>query len=157
MAEPSGPVPSSPPSPFDPAAPFEPISPSASPKGSGCAKAAVVGCLGLLVALGVVMVLAVTQAPKLLSWLFDQTQAQLETRYAGDVTPADRERVRAAFGAAGKAVDEKRMDPVALQKVQTQLMEVMSSQGPVHREQAVRLAAALEELAASKPPQGGGG
>jgi hypothetical protein len=153
MAEPSDVPPGS----SSPPSPFEPITPGREGKGSGCAKVAVIGCLGLLVVLGIVMVILVTQAPRIMRWVFDNTAAQLEARYAADVTPADRERVRAAFAAAGKAVDEKRMDPVAMQKVQSQIMELMSSQGPVDHEQAVRLAEALEELAASKPPQGGGG
>ncbi len=140
-----------------PPAPFAPITPGREAQGSGCAKLAVIGCLGLLVVLGIGMVVLVTQAPKLMRWVFDTTAAQLESRYAADVTPADRERVRAAFTAAGKAVDEKRMDPVAMQKVQSQIMELMASQGQVDREHALRLAEALEELAASKPPQGGGG
>jgi hypothetical protein len=152
MSEPSG----GSPSPQAPPAPFEPIAPGGNGKGSGCAKVAVAGCLGLLVVLGIGLVVAVTQAPKLMKWVFAQTQAQAEARYADDVAPEDRERVRDAFAAAGRAVDEKRVDPVAMQKVQSELMAVVRSQGPIHREQAVRLAEALEELAASKPPQGGG-
>jgi hypothetical protein len=98
----------------------------------------------------------ITQAPKLMRWVFAQTQAQAEARYADDVTDEDRERVRAAFASAGRALDEQRVDPVAMQEVQRELMAVVRGQGPIDREQAIRLAEALEKLAASKPAEGGG-
>jgi hypothetical protein len=138
-------------------APFEPLEPGRADRGSGCAKVAVIGCLGVLVALGIGMVIVFTQAPKIMRWVFENSVEQIEPRYTAEVTPADRERVRAAFTAAGKAVEEKRIDPLAMQRVQSQIMTLVRSQAPVDREQALRLAEALEELAASKPPAGGGG
>lgn len=151
MAEPSD-VPSE-----TPASPFEPITPGGDTKGSGCAKVAVVGCLGLLIVMGIALVVLITQAPRIMSWVFDATMTQLETRYAPEVTPEDRARVRAAFGAAAKAVEEKRMDPVAMQKVNQKIMDLVTAPGQVSREQALQLAEDLETLAASKPPRGGGG
>ncbi|HEX5760627.1 MAG TPA: hypothetical protein VF121_15680 [Thermoanaerobaculia bacterium] len=135
-----------------PPAPFEPGA-ARNPAGSGCAKFALVGCLGLLIALGIGLLVMVTQAPKLFGWMLDHALAQIESRYAPDVGDADKARVRAAFAAAAEAVDEKRIDPLAMQKVQTRLMDALGGQRKIERERALALAQALEELAASRPPE----
>jgi hypothetical protein len=151
MTEPEGPAPADPSQ--LPPAPFEPGAPR-NPAGSGCAKVALVGCLGLLIVLGIGLIVMVTQGPKLFGWLLDHTRTTIEARYAPDVTDADRTRVRAAFAAARKAVDEGRMDPAAMQTLQRRLMDTLGAQGPISREQALALAEALEGVGASKPPAG---
>ena len=149
MSEPDGPAPDDasqlPPAPFEPGVPRNPA-------GSGCAKVALVGCLGLLIVLGIGLIVMVTQGPKLFGWLLGYTETQIEARYAPDVTDADRARLRAAFAAASEAVEEGRMDPVAMQTLQRRLMDTVGSQGPISREQALALAEALEAVGASKPP-----
>jgi hypothetical protein len=137
-----------PPQPFNPAV--------VSRSGKGCSKPLLIGCAAVLVLLGLGMVVFVVKMPDVMSWLFKQWEAQINTQLPADVTAAEKERLHAAFAAAIHALRTQPVDPAKLKPVQlqmTQIMEMGHSQSKLTHEALARLTAALENLGGVKPPK----
>ncbi|HVT15349.1 MAG TPA: hypothetical protein VHQ90_04080 [Thermoanaerobaculia bacterium] len=140
MAEPPSP---SVPSPFDP----RPESRS----GPGCSKPLLLGCGAVLVLLGIGAVVFVVEAPTLFRKILDSMAGSLEPRLPPDLTPQERQRLHAAFAAAGRAVENKKADLRKAQAFQRKLLAVSDPQKPLTRQDVLDLIRALEDLAGQSP------
>ena len=128
----------------------------------GCGKPVMFGCAALLVLLGIGAIVFIANAARfsgwLLSWSLGNLEKQVMAGLPQDVTPAERERLRAAFGSALGAIRAGRYDPQRLPGMQSEIMEIARNQGKVTRQDVLDLTKALEDIAAGAPhpaPPGG--
>lgn len=124
------------------------------PRVGGCGKPVFVGCGIVFLLLGIAGVALVFKAKELLAWSLEKARPAVVANLAADVTPADRERFETAFAAALARIRAGKIDPVALQLVQAQLMKAVEKPGPgsVSRETFVALTEAFEKLGVAEPP-----
>ena len=117
---------------------------------------AMIGCAGLLVLLGICAIVFFLNARRfsgaLLSWSLGNLEKQIFATMPQDVTPEERERLRAAFASALATIRSGRFDPQRLPEVQSEIMQIARSQGKITREDVLDLTKALEAIAASTPP-----
>jgi hypothetical protein len=138
--------------PTPPQLPPQPFAPTPRPTSSGCGKAALVGCGVLLLLLGIGAVVFVVKAKELLGWSMRRMQEQILSRLPDDVTEAERERLERAFAAAGRKATAGEIDPVALQRLQREMVSL--TQGELTRERVLEVTATLEEIAGTTAPDG---
>lgn len=123
----------------------------AEPRMGGCGKPALIGCGVVFLLLGIAGVFLVLNAKKLLVWSLTQAKPSVLANAGPDVTPADRARFEQAFEAAVARVREGKIDPIALQAVQGQLMKAVEKPG-VPRATFLALTEAFEKLGGVAPP-----
>jgi hypothetical protein len=135
----------------------EPFAPApVQPRAGGCSKPALIGCGVVFLLLGIVGLVVVMKARDLLVWSLDRTRTAILGNLADDVTAADRERFDAAYAAAITRIRDNKMDPTALQSLQTQLLSSASNPGQkVTRERFLAMTAALEKMGGIEPPAEG--
>jgi hypothetical protein len=158
MNEPTPPPGSSPdrptaPSPFD-----RPTLEPERRRGPGVGKPLLIGCGALLFLLLVAGVLFVAYQNEIAGWLFETLEAQLEPAVPDDLPPEVRDRYDRAFDRAIATLRSGDYDPFALQEAQRELTRVardLSDESEMSVEDVERMAAALEKLADSAPPDGG--
>lgn len=145
-----------------PPSPFQPITPGPAPapgKTGGCGKPMVIGCLVLLVLVGIALVGTFVYVSRnydqIMNMSLTQTEAQIFAQMPEDVTPAEQERLRAAFDGARKAYSERELQEVAQegQKIQFKLLEVVRKGNTMTRQDVLELTEMLERLAGT---EGGG-
>lgn len=143
--------------PFRPggAPPFQPIGPAAG--GSGCAKPALIGCGVLFLLLGVAAVVFLFKWPDFAVWSLANSRQAIEQNLAPEVTAADRTRFDAAFQAAAARLRAQKLDPAALQALQTleeRLLRVVRKKpgDKVGRDEYLDLIDAFEQLGGTAPP-----
>lgn len=123
------------------------------PRAGGCSKPMLVGCGVLFLLLGVVGLVFVMKARELLVWSLDRTRGAVLANLSEEITPADRERFDAAYAAATTRIRDGKIDPVALQSLQGQLMKsIENPRQPVSREKFLQLTEALEKVGGLEPP-----
>jgi hypothetical protein len=161
MAQPG----SVPPPPLEPTPFGRPLEPR--PARRGCGKPVMIGCGVLLVLLGIAAILLIANARRfsgaLLGWSLANLEKQIFAAMPPEVTPEERERLRAAFAAALTTLRSGRFDPQrhpeVLSQVQSEMMQIATSQGKITREDVLDLTRALEAIAAGAPadeqPAGG--
>lgn len=131
---------STPPGAFAPPPP-----PAAAPVPKRWLKNALIGCgaVAVLLAAGFLgLLLYLKQRPEALT---DMMVKQIESRYAPDVTSAEKEGLRSAYADFRAALREHRVSRGTLEKIRTALV----SGGDVTREQVRELTAAFREGAAA--------
>lgn len=121
----------------------------------GCGRPLLVGCSLAVVLVGLLLLVLLFTArdwmPGLFRWSLEQFEAQVATNLPPDLGEAERQRLADAFDSAAAAVEDGSADPVALQGLQGQLLDVARS-GRLSREQVRDLTEALEEVAADRAP-----
>jgi hypothetical protein len=139
----------------DPLPPLpEPFAPAPRPlRGPGCGRGALIGC-GVLIALfGIGAVALTLNADKMLVWILQHLEAKVEAKLPPDLTPAERQRLPAAFQELYRAVGEGKVQPSSVQSLQRELFAVSGDvDRGLTREQVLRLVAAVEEAAGHPPP-----
>jgi hypothetical protein len=151
--------PGTPPPPFEPT-PFGPpvTSPGLAPgkERSGCGRAALIGCGALVVVCGLVLILVAANAKRaasfMLTWSFNKLEQQISAQMPADVTPAERERLSAAFASAVRAAKEGRVDPARAQTMQGQVLSIARRpKGKITRQDILDLTQSLEGMAQGTP------
>jgi len=142
MSEPQAPLPPLPALP-------EPFAPAPRPlRRPGCGRGALIGCGVLLVLFGIGAVTLALNANRMLAWVFQRLEAQVTEKMPPDVTPAERARFSAAFADLYRALEEGKVDPVAVQPLQRELFAVSTEiDRGLTREQVQRLTEAAERAA----------
>ncbi len=132
----------------------EPFAPTpVQPRAGGCSKPVLIGCGVLFLLLGIGGLVFVMKARDLLIWSLDRTRAAVLGNLADDVSPADRERFDAAYAAAVTRIRDGKMDPVALQSLQTQLLATASNpREKVTHDKFLSLTEALEKMGGLESP-----
>ena len=102
----------------DPMSPQQPFQPEATPVRAGCSKAALFGCGGLFVLLLIGGIIAVIKANEITEWGFRLMEQQVMARLPAETSDEDAGRVREGFAELTKAVQEDRVDPLALEQLQ---------------------------------------
>jgi hypothetical protein len=157
------PPPAGPPEPGPPASPWnpgpQPAAPAPSPwnpaparSGPGCSKPVLIGCGGLLVILGIGAILFILKAQSLVQWYFEKLEDSMASRLPDDATPAERQRLHAAFAGARAAFANGTADPTRMQLFQRKLLEAAGPDKKMTRQQLRDLAAALEDIARRPAP-----
>jgi hypothetical protein len=133
--------------------PFAPAPRPLRSPGAGCGRTGLIGC-GVLVALfGVGAVALSLRAETVMIWLFRQIEARIEARMPSDLTAAERERFDEAFAALYRSLEMKRVEPAAMQSLQSELMAVAGRvERGLTREQVLDLTAAVERAARGGVP-----
>ena len=122
------------------------------PRAGGCSKPMLIGCGVVFLLLGVAGLVFVMKARDLLVWSLDRTRAGVLANLSDEVTAADRERFDAAYAAASARIRDGRIDPVALQGLQSELMSAIENpRQKVSREKFVKLTTALERMGGIEP------
>lgn len=133
----------------------QPFAPAPRPlrSSAGCGRSGLIGC-GVLVALfGVGAVALSFRAEAVMVWLFRQIEARIEARMPADLTTAERERFDEAFAGLYRSLEMKRVEPAAMQSLQSELMTVAGRvERGLSREQVVELTAAVERAASGGVP-----
>lgn len=148
MAEPGNipPVPPAPPG----GAPFNPNTPAAR-SGPGCSKPLLIGCgvFGLLIGIAVVFFFySVGKNPgRFLSWSVNQMENAVTAQIPQDVTPEEREQLKAAFASLRRKVEAGEISPERLQSLNYKVLELARKEGGVKRQDILELTALLEGLA----------
>ena len=139
MSEPQAPLPPLP----------EPFAPAPRPlKGPGCGRGALIGCGVLLVVFGIGAVTLALNANRMLAWVFQRLETQVTEKMPADITPAERARFSAAFAGLYRAIEEGKVDPVAVQPLQRELFAISTEiDRGLTREQVLRLIEAAERAA----------
>ena len=133
----------------------QPFAPAPRPlrSSAGCGRTGLIGC-GVLVALfGVGAVALSFRAEAVMIWLFRQIEARIEARMPSELTPAERERFDEAFAGLYRSLEMKRVEPAAMQSLQSELMTVAGRvERGLTRDQVLELTAAVERAASGGVP-----
>jgi hypothetical protein len=140
----------------------EPFAPAPRPlRGPGCGRGALVGCGVLMALFGIAMVGLTLNKDRLLAWVMHRLQVQVEAKLPADLTPAERQRLSAAFAELDRVASAGKVDPASAQALQRQLWTLANEvDRGLDREQVLRLTEAVEEAAGKPPgdaPEGGVG
>jgi hypothetical protein len=120
----------------------------------GCGRAALLGCGVLVVLVGVGAVLLALNANRISSWLLHKLETTIAGKLQPEVPPADRARFSAAFAELYRAIEEGKVDPVAVQTLQRELIALSSQiDSGLSREQLQRLTEAVESAAGKAPAE----
>ncbi|HKV12042.1 MAG TPA: hypothetical protein VJ725_28110 [Thermoanaerobaculia bacterium] len=142
-----------------PPSPFQPITPGPAPvpgKTGGCGKPVVIGCLVVLVLVGIglvgIFVYVSKHYDQIMNMSLRQTEAQIFAQMPEDVTPQERERLRAAFEGARQAYATRELQDVAQQgqQVQFKLLELVRKGNNMTRQDILDLTEMLERLAGTE-------
>ncbi|MEO8504304.1 MAG: hypothetical protein ABI609_10450 [Acidobacteriota bacterium] len=146
--------PTPPPAPFAPQAPQPFGTAPTEPRVGGCGKPVLIGCGVIFLLIGIAGVALVLNAKSLLAWSLEKAKPSVLAGLAPNVTPADRERFESAFSSALVKIRAGKIDPIALQQVQAQLMKAVGSpgSGSVSRETLNALSEAFEKIGGNSPP-----
>lgn len=151
MSEPQAPLPPLP----------EPFAPAPRPlRNPGCGRGALIGCAVLLVLFGIGAVALAMNVNRMMAWAFQRFEAQVAENMPADVTPAERARFSAAFADLYRALEEGKIEPAAVQPLQSELFSISTQiDRGLSREQVLRLTELAEKAAghASLPPARGAG
>ena len=152
MSEPQAPLPPLP----------EPFAPAPRPlRGPGCSRGALIGCGVLVVIFGTGAVGLALNVNRMLVWILQRLEAQVEAKLPADLTPAERTRFKTAFADLYRTVQEGKVDPADVQELQRELFTLSTDvDRGLSREQVLRLTEAVERASGRTPaPQrdGGGG
>lgn len=139
MSEPQAPLPPLP----------EPFAPAPRPlRTPGCGRGALIGCAVLLVLFGIGAVALAMNKDRMLVWMFQRFETQVVENMPADVTPAERARFSAAFADLYRALEEGKIEPAAVQPLQSELFSIsMQVDRGLSREQVLRLTEAAERAA----------
>ena len=141
----------------DPQAPLpplpEPFAPAPRPlKGPGCGRGALIGCGVLIALLGIGAVGLALNVDRMLVWILQRLEAQVETKLPPDLTAEERTRFQAAFADLYRTIQEGKVDPVAVQSLQRELFALSTDvDRGLSREQVLRLTEAVEKAAGRGP------
>ena len=127
----------------------EPFAPSPRPlQRPGCGRGALVGCGVVIALLGVGAVVLALNAERMLVWVLQRLEAQVEAKLPADLTAAERTRFQTAFTDLYRAVEDGKVDPVAVQALQRELFALSTEvDRGLGREQVLRLTEAVEKAA----------
>ena len=144
MSEPQAPLPPLP----------EPFAPAPRPlRTPGCGRGALIGCAVLLVLFGIGAVALAMNKDRMFVWMFQRFETQVVENMPADVTPAERARFSAAFADLYRAVEAGKVEPAAVQPLQSELFSIsMQVDRGLSREQVLRLTEAAEQAAGKSPP-----
>jgi len=124
------------------------------PRAGGCGKPVLVGCGVVFLLLGVAAIVFLFNAKRVLAWTLTKAKQEVVANLPADVTSADRERFERAFAAAIGAIGSDKMDPAALQGLQSNLLRVMQKPpGELTREDLLALTESLERLGGVAPAE----
>ncbi len=143
MSEPQAPLPPLP----------EPFAPAPRPlKSPGCGRGALIGCGVIILLLGIGAVGLALNVNRMLVWILQRLEAQVETKLPADLTAEERTRFKSAFADLYRTIQEGKVDPIAVQALQGELMAMATDvDRGLSREQVLRLTEAVEK-AAGHPP-----
>jgi hypothetical protein len=127
-------------------------------RAQGCGRGALIGCGVLIAIFGVAMVGLAMNKDRLLHWIFERMQTQIEAHLPADLAPAERGGLSAAFADLYRAMGEGKVNPESAQALQRELFAVASDiDRGLSREQVLRLTSAIERAAGKAPEPGGVG
>lgn len=129
----------------------EPFEPQAADLG-GCGKPAVFGCLALLGLLAIGLFVVMFKARDMLGWALAEYEESIVEALSEEVTAEERERLAVAFARARAAIDENRIDPAAMQKLQRFMTSPPDVNQPIDAETVRELIEVLEQV--GKPAVG---
>jgi hypothetical protein len=135
----------------------EPFAPAPRPlRSPGCGRGALIGC-GVLIALfGVAAVGLSMRFDRVLVWMYKQIETSIAARLPADITPAERDRFKAAFEDLYASIGAGKLDPVSLQDLQGELLGIVGGvDSGLTREQVQRLTEAVEKAAGKGEKPGG--
>ena len=141
----------------DPQAPLpplpEPFAPAPRPlKSPGCGRGALIGCGVLVLLLGIGAVGLAMNVNRMLVWILQRLEAQVETKLPADLTAEERTRFKSAFADLYRTIQEGKVDPIAVQSLQRELMALATDvDRGLSREQVLRLTEAVEKAAGRAP------
>ena len=144
----------------DPQAPLpplpEPFAPAPRPlKSPGCGRGALIGCGVLVAIVGIGAVGLALNVNRMLVWILQRLEAQVETKLPADLTAEERTRFKSAFADLYRTVQEGKVDPIAVQSLQRELFALSSDvDRGLTREQVLRLTEAVEKAAGRASPAG---
>ncbi len=118
----------------------------------GCGRGALVGC-GVLIALfGIAAVAMTLNVNRMMVWVLHRLEQTVDAKLPADLTPAERQRLSAAFAGFYRAVDEGRIEPANVQPLQRELFALSSEvDRGLSRDEVLRLTEALEVAAGRRP------
>jgi hypothetical protein len=126
------------------------------PRAGGCGKPVLVGCGVAFLLLGVAAALFIFNAKRVLVWSLTKAKQQVVANLPADVAAADRDRFERAFTAAVAGIQSDRLDPAALQGLQSNLLRVIQKPpGELTREDLLALTESLERLGGVAPVEEG--
>lgn len=143
----------------DPQAPLpplpEPFAPAPRPlKSPGCGRGALIGCGILIALLGIGAVGLALNVNRMLVWILHRLEAQVEAKLPADLTAEERTRFQSAFAELYRTIQEGKVDPIAVQSLQRELMAMATDvDRGLTREQVLRLTEAAERAAGHPPPR----
>ncbi|MEO8053906.1 MAG: hypothetical protein ABI768_02055 [Acidobacteriota bacterium] len=117
----------------------------------GCLKWGLVGCAGASVVLIVGMLFVLSNAKKLMGLAFEKIGEQVVAAAAPEVTPAEKERFRAALTAFAERAKAGTAPPAVVQAWQSQVTGALAD-GRVTADEMRSLTAWLETSGAAPPP-----
>jgi hypothetical protein len=129
-----------------PVSPFNPAASQVPREGPGCSKPLLIGCGALLLLLGVGVVVFRVELPDIVRWWFRQLDATLVARLPADTTQAERQRLHAAFAAAGRAASTGQIDIGSMQRFQRKLMALTDPEVRLTHKDVQELTESLEAL-----------
>ncbi len=141
----------------DPQAPLpplpEPFAPAPRPlKSPGCGRGALIGCGVLVLLLGIGAVGLAMNVNRMLVWFLQRLEAQVEAKLPADLTAEERTRFKSAFADLYRTIQEGKVDPIAVQSLQRELMALATDvDRGLSREQVLRLTEAVEKAAGHVP------
>jgi hypothetical protein len=150
MSDPQAPLPPLPPLP-------EPFAPAPRPlKAPGCGRGPLVGCGVVIALVGIGAVAAALNFNRMLMWGLRRIEGQVEAKLPADLSAQERARFKAAFADFYRTIQEGKVDPSAVQSLQSELFALSTDiDRGLTREQVLRLTEAVER-AAGKPSPGAG-
>ena len=141
----------------DPQAPLpplpEPFAPAPRPlKSPGCGRGALIGCGVIILLLGIGAVGLAMNVNRMLVWILQRLETQVETKLPADLTSEERTRFKSAFADLYRTIQEGKVDPIAVQSLQRELMALATDvDRGLSREQVLRLTEAVEKAAGRAP------
>jgi len=102
----------------EPISPRQPFESQAAEVRGGCGKAALIGCGSVFLLLLVAGIVFMVKAKEITAWGFGMMETQVMARLPAEASDEDARRIRQGFEELTRAVQEDRVDPLALEQLQ---------------------------------------
>lgn len=136
----------------EPISPQQPFQPEATPVRGGCGKAALFGCGGLFILLLIAGIVSIVKVKEITAWGFGVMEEQVMARLPAETTDEEARRIRDGFAAVVEAVQEDRVEPNALERLQPVILR-FADPNKSPRSEDVQLLIELLETAAGTAPE----
>jgi hypothetical protein len=132
-----------------PGPPIAPVPVEPAPPRGGCARGVLIGCAAAVLLVLAILAAFIVYSRRRPEVLTDLMMGQVERNFAPDVTPAERDRLRAAYSAFRATLRERLYDREPLERLRGVLS--MSSARGISRERVRELTEIFEAAAHPRP------